>query len=52
MVKVIGTRGIQLITLGVLREYLGRVYEEVKGRLLYLVRKTYSFDTEVRSQRN
>lgn len=46
MVVVLFLGGIQLITLGVLGEYLGRVYEEVKGRPLYLIRNTFGFDRE------
>jgi len=43
MVTVLFLGGIQLMSLGILGEYLSRVYEEVKGRPLYLVSDRYGF---------
>jgi len=35
--------GVQLVVLGILGEYLGRIYGQVKGRPLYLVREKLGF---------
>lgn len=44
MVVVLFLGGVQLITLGVVGEYLTRVYNEVKGRPLYIVRERFGFE--------
>lgn len=40
MVVVFFVGGIQLVVTGVIGEYIGRIYDEVKSRPLYLVRST------------
>jgi len=44
MVVLLLSFALQMIAIGVLGEYVGRLYQEVKGRPIYLVRARIGFD--------
>ena len=39
LIAVLFLGGVQLISLGILGEFIGRLYDEAKGRPLYILRE-------------
>jgi dolichol-phosphate mannosyltransferase len=46
IVSVLFLGGVQLISVGILGEYMGRVYDEVKRRPLFLIRRVHKAPSE------
>ena len=46
VISVMFFAGVQLLSLGIIGEYLGRMYEEVKGRPLFLISEELGIERE------
>ena len=47
MITVLFLGGVQMVSLGIIGEYIGRIYGEVQRRPLYVVRESIGFDLAI-----
>ena len=47
VISILFLGGVQLICLGILGEYIGRIYDEVKGRPLWIIEESVGLDTTI-----
>lgn len=46
MIAVLFIGGVQLVSVGILGEYIGRIYNEIKARPLYIIKNKNGFENE------
>jgi len=47
LIAVVFFGGIQLFTIGIIGEYIGRIYDETKNRPLYIIEEEINFEKEI-----